>query len=231
MRGVAGYVLGAVVLALLGGVCLTASRLDRDIAQAQQHLVTLRHDDPDATFERAERYFEYASRLPWIGNAPLNDVRARKAALQYWQRQYGRIVPQETNPVAAIASDNVELQLVVANAVHRTGQARAKDRQSTLDGLDAAINGYLTVLKNSTRHEDAAYNYEYLVRLRDDIAKGRRKPGQSDHEEDGPNGRTGGPAPEASKANEFKIYIPLESDELQQGGGAAGRAAPKERKG
>jgi hypothetical protein len=228
MKRITGYLLGAAVLALLGVVCLAGERVDREMARAQQNLATLNYDEPEATFETAERYFEYGSRLPWIGNGPLNDVRARKAALYYWQRQYGAIVPQQTDPVGAIAPDNVELQLVVANAVYRTGQAQAKDRRTTLQALDAGINAYFAVLKNAKRHEDAAYNYEYLVRLRADIDKGRRKPELARADPNGPLGRPG-MVPQESSTGNFKIYIPLDSQELKAG--QAGKALPKGRKG
>jgi hypothetical protein len=230
MKGVIGYVVGAVVLATLGGVLLTASRLDRRIAETQRNLVTQNDGESLTTFDTAERYYGYASRLPWIGNGPLNDVRARRATLQYWQRQYGTIVPQGTEPVATVEADNIDLQMVVANAVFRMGQAGSKDRQTTLDALDTSINAYLTVMKNTTRHENAAYNYEYLVRLRQEVEKGRRKPGGSDAD-DGPEGRGGGPSPEQGNKSDFKVYIPLESEELQQGSGSSGKAAPTEKKG
>ena len=45
-----------------------------------------------------------------------------------------------------------------------------------MQALDAGINGYLAVLKNTREQEDAAFNYEYLVRLRDEVDKGKRKP-------------------------------------------------------
>ena len=45
-----------------------------------------------------------------------------------------------------------------------------------MQALNEAATGYLTVLKNNTWHEDAAYNYEYIVRLRDELAKGRQPP-------------------------------------------------------
>ena len=228
MKRITGYLLGAALLALLGAVCLAADRLDREMAHAQQNLATLNYDDPEATFETAERYFEYGSRIPWVGNGPLNDVRARKAALYYWQQQYGAIVPQQTDPVGAIAPDNVELQLVVANAVYRTGQAQAKDRRTTLQALDAGINAYFTVLKNAKRHEDAAYNYEYLVRLRADVDKGRRKPELS-RALNGPLGRPGIVPPQDSNMGNFKILVPLDSQELKAG--QAGKALPKGRKG
>ncbi len=230
MKSVIGYVVAAIVAALLGGVLLTASRLDRDLAQSQENLVTQKYAESLATFDTAERYYGYASRLPWIGSGPLNDVRARRATSQYWQRQYATIVPQGTEPVATVDEDNIALQMVVANAVFRVGQAGSKNKQSTLDALDTSINAYLTVLKNTPRHETAAYNYEYLVRLRQEVEKGRRKPGEGEGE-DGPEGRGGGPTPEQGNMNDFKIYIPLESEELQQGSGSSGKAAPTEKKG
>lgn len=228
MRAITGWLLGALVLALVGGVCLAAGLLDREMAHAQQHVVSGDYDEPQAILETSERYFEYASRLPWIGNGPLNDVRARKAALHYWQQQYQAIVPEIADPVGNVASDNIELQLVVANAMYRIGQAEAKDKQTTIAALDAGINAYLTVLKNAARQEPAAYNYEYLVRLRDDIAKGRRKT-EPPPEAVGPFGRQGGP-PSVSDKKEFQIYVPLESSEAGKAAGA-GKAAPMKRKG
>lgn len=230
MKSVIGYIVAAIAFTFLGGVLLTASRLDRGLAESQENLVTQKYAESLATFDTAERYYGYASRLPWIGSAPLNDVRARRATTQYWQRQYAAIVPQGTEPVSTVDENNIALQMVVANAVFRVGQAGSKNKQSTLDALDTSINAYLTVLKNTPRHEDAAYNYEYLVRLRQEVEKGRRKPGEGEGE-DGPEGRGGGPTPEQGNMNDFKIYIPLESEELQQGSGSSGKAAPTEKKG
>ena len=226
MKGIGGFLLGAIALALVGGVCLAASMLDRELAHAQEHVVSGDYDEPVAILDTTERYFEYVSHFPWIGNGPVNDVRARKAALRYWQRQYSKIVPEITDPVGNIASDNIELQLVVANAMYRIGQTEAKDGQITRAALDAAINSYLTVLKNASRQEDAAYNYELLLRLRDDLAKGRRKVESIGVR--GPHGSSG--APLSQGKSEFKIYIPLQSDEIDKSV-TAGKAPPIKRKG
>jgi len=230
MKSLVAFLAGAAVLALVGVVSLTASRLDRDIAESDRQFAVQNYDRVDASFDTVERYYGYASRLPWIGAGPVNRVRARRAAAQYWQSDYGQFVPEEAEPVSAVAPDNVELQLLVANALYRGGRAQAADKESTLAAIDVAMNAYLTVLRNSPGLEDAAYNYEYLVRLRDQVDRGRARPG-SEAGEESPNGRGGAPAPEQGNADEFKIYIPLESEELQEGGGAAGKAAPTERKG
>jgi hypothetical protein len=156
-------------------------------------------------------------------------VRARKAALQYWQRQYDALVPKQPEPVSAVDETNVELQLVVANAAFRVGPSRAKDRDALVQALDEAASGYLTVLKNNTWHEDAAYNYEYVIRLRNDVAKGRRPPAEP-KDDQGDFGESGAPS-DATNSSGFKIYIPLEGEEKNPEGGEAGKAGAKDRKG
>ena len=230
MKGIARYFVAAVALALIGCMCLAVGLLDRGMARAQQNFSTLNYAATEAGFETAERYLEYGSRIPWINTGVLNDVRARKAAVQYWQQRYTTIVPQQADPVSAVAADNIALQLVVANAVYRNAQADAKDRQTTLQATDAGINAYLIVLKNATRQEDAAYNYEYLVRLRDEVDKSRRKPVPPGAEPAGPLGQ-GGTTPTAEGGmRQFKVYVPLELQERIDAG-AAGKASPMKRKG
>ena len=226
---VTGVLIGAAILAIVGSGSLAASRFDREMADAQEHLATLRYDRAAASLGRAERYAQYASSVPWIGSGPANDVLARKAALQYWQRDFGTMVPEQADPLVAIPADNLDLQLVVANAVYRVGQARAKDRRTVILALESGIEAYLTVLKNASRHEQAAFNYEFLVRLKDDIEKGRRKPDLSVEKADTPLGQPGDTA-RARDMGEFKVLVPLESRERDKGT-EAGKAAPLKRKG
>ena len=224
MNTITKYVLAAVVMSLLGGVCVAAGLMDREIARAQQDLAALSVESPDLAADRmdVERYLDYASRVPWIGTKPLNDVRARNAAMRYWQQQYGGLVPAQSDPMSGIAPDNVDLQLVVANAVYRTGRAQATNRQATREAITAGINAYRVVLENSTRNEDAAFNFEYLVRLREEIDRSRRGPGQtpaasaggeaSDHS---PHGRRGLVPPPAD-TREFKSHVPLAPEEQER---------------
>jgi hypothetical protein len=229
MKGIVGFLIGAFVLAALATAALALASLERDMARAEEDINTQNYEAAEPTYHRAERYFQYASHIPGIGNGPLNDIRAREAALHYWQRDYPSIVPQQSDPVAAIPPDNVDLQVVVANAVFRAGSVRAKDRQSALQAIDAGINGYLAVLKNAKVSDDAAYNLEYLVRLRSDIEKGRRKP-TTLNTALSPLGSLGIPAPELKDSGTFKVYIPLDSEERNKIGNA-GKATPKPRKG
>jgi hypothetical protein len=228
MKGIAGYLFATLVLGLLGGISFAAGLFDRGLARAQEDFAARKYDAPEATLETAERYLSYGERIPWIGRGPLHDVRVRRAAVHYWQRQYEDVLSQAAEPADESAND-ASLELVMANAKYRQAQSGAKDRQSTLQALDVGINAYAGVLKSSSRQDEAAYNYEYLVRLREEVDKGRRKPGLPE-EPVGPLGYPGSfPAAEGNM-KDFKTFIPLESDEKRDAGAAA-KAPPMKRKG
>ena len=228
MKAITAYFLLAVVFALAGAFCLGLSRLDRDIAHAQQSVSTLKYDEADEVYARAERYFQYGSRVPWIGNGSLNDVRTRRAQLRYWQGQYATITSQQPDPVGSVPVDNVGLQLVTANAVYRSGRTEAKDKQAILKAIETSIQGYTTILKNTPHQQDAAYNYEFLVRLRDEIMQGRAIP-KNPGEVTDPNGREGFVL-ERGDASGLKLYVPLDKEERDKAGGP-GKVAPIKRKG
>lgn len=228
MKAISVFITAAVILALVSAGFTVAGFLDGDMADAQQRAIAGAHEPLAAALDKAEPYYDYASRLPWVGKGAVNDIRARKAALQYWQQDYSALVQNPEEPFAAIPVENVELQFLVAGALYRQGIAGAKDRATTIAALDVAIDAYQTVLKNADRHERAAYNYELLIRLRNELAKGQRKAVPSPGPE-GPHGRAG--APEIrSDTSDFKVYIPLESGERAKGG-EAGKMAPIKRKG
>jgi len=233
LKAIAPYLVGAVTLAALGGLCLGWSRLDRDMANAQQMLQVADYDAADASLQAVERYYDYVRRVPGVGDRAINDVRARRAAVAYWRGAFDTVLPAErTEPVADIPADNVALQLIVADAVYRNGQPRAKDRAATLRLLDSSISAYRTVLGNARRPEDAssaevaAYNYEMVVRLRGEVVSNRRRtlppPGTRAF---GHQGKPQDPAFE----NEFKKYIPLEKEERDEA--VPGKMPPPVRKG
>src|SRR5687767_5752309 len=229
MKSITGLVIGAVVAVAVGAVGLTTARLQGHMADAQERIATRQYDAARDSLDEAEGYIEYTGWIPGVGDDSLREVRARKAALQYWEGQYEAVLPAQAEPVAGVDETNVELQLVVANAAFRAGLKGEKDRTATVQALNEAAGGYLTVLKNNRWHEDAAYNYEYVVRLRDEVAKGRRPPaGQPDQGAD--LGESGAPSP-ATTLKGFEIYIPLEGNEKTPEGGEAGKAEVKQRKG
>jgi hypothetical protein len=234
MKGIAGLVIAAVILGIAGAACLGASRLDGELARAEESFLTSDYGTADDSLRIVERYVAYARRVPGIGERPANDIRARQAALTYWRGDYAALAPADrTDPVSDVAADNIHLQLIVADAVYRNGQRRVKDRAATLRMLDAAIAAYRTVLGNARLADDAphaeaaAYNYEYVVRLRDELLKGRRRT-VPPAEDEGNLGFEGG-LESGEFEQEFKLYVPLEKEERENT--APGQSPPVLRKG
>jgi hypothetical protein len=230
MRSTIALAIAALVLGLFGVEFRGVARLDSHMADAAERLSTLQYAPAQESLSDAEQYANHARFVPWLGSDARQEIRARQAAVQYWQRQYDTVLPAGAEPVAAVDEQNVELQLVVANTAYRVNQTQFKDKQSTIKALEETAAGYLTVLKNNTWHPDAAYNYEYIIRLRDAAAKGSQPPPPQKNEEESDNGESGAPTPATSQEG-FQIYIPLEQGEKNPTGGEAGKASAKERKG
>lgn len=224
MKGLIGFVAGALVLTAVGMVCLAVWRIEGSFADVREQTATLQFERAQQSLDAAAQYVEYVDWVPRLGSDFRDDVRLRQAVLQYWQRNYDALIAQPVEP-----NTTGDLQLVIANAAYRDGQAHATNRASTLEALDDAVASYATVLRNAPWHPDAAFNYEYIVRLRDEITKGRRPPAPRPEAEDTELGLQGEPA--ATARGKFEIYIPLDKGESQPVGGDAGKAPPGARKG
>jgi hypothetical protein len=200
------------------------------MAAVEEHLATQDYPAAAARLDEASGYAGYARWIPRLGAAVDDDVKAHQAALHYWRRDYAALLPRDADPVGAVEGEPIELQMLVANGAYRAGQRQANDRDSSMQTLQEAIGGYLTVLKSASWDERAAYNYEFLVRVREELAKGKRKQlPPPPEEQDGSNGEAGAPF-EASDTKAFEIYIPLEEAERNKAS-EAGKGAPNARKG
>jgi hypothetical protein len=226
----AAYLTGALVLALMGGVVLGAAAFERHMSSAEENLATLQYEAAAAELDAAASYAGYAKWVPGTGRTAERDLRHRRASLQYWQRQYAQLLPREADPVGAVESEDVALQLLVANGAYRVGQTRGgASRETAVQALDEAMAGYLTVLKSETWDESAAYNFEYVVRLRDDLSSGRMKTLPPPESENASHGSSGAQM-KTAEMDRFEIFVPLESEERSEAA-EAGKAAPNKRKG
>jgi|SRR6187399_2622108 len=231
MKSVAILVVAAIVLAVAGTAAFGVAAFERDMSAVEEYLATQDYAAAAVKLDDASKQVRYARWIPRLGAQAAADIKARRAALHYWQRQYDALLPRDADPVGAVEGEPIELQMLVANGAYRAGQVKAvAGKDASLQTLQEAIGGYLTVLKGPAWDERAAYNYEFLVRVRDDIAKGRRKQlPPPPEEQDGSNGEAGAPF-EATDTKAFEVYIPLEEAERTKAS-EAGKAAPNARKG
>lgn len=235
MKSVIILLLAAIVLAAAGTLAFGVAAFERDMSAVEEYLATQDYAAAATKLDDAARHAGYARWVPRLGTQAAADIKARRAALQYWNREYAALLPRDADPVGAVEGEPVELQMLVANGAYRAGQVKAatKDgagKDATMQTLQEAIGGYLTVLKGPAWDERAAYNYEFLVRVREDIAKGRRKQlPPPPEEQNGSNGEAGAPF-EPTNTKAFEVYIPLEESERNKAS-EAGKAAPNARKG
>jgi hypothetical protein len=236
MRSIGAYVGAALALAALSAVALAAGRLQHGFARADEALVSLDFVESARAYDELERYVGYGRYVPWIGNDALRRIRASRAAVRYWDGDYDALLSLARGEAADGAADT-ELLFIAANAAYRLGLQRAADGPSMLRAVDDARTAYRVVLRDSGNHPDAAFNYEYMLVVRDRIATGGRLTGakpQASDEGAAPvqqtlHGREGGPPPGRSQ-KEFKVYVPEDRDE-RQNDSAPGSDQVRQRKG
>ena len=253
MKSVFGPFIAAVVLALAGGAFWIAGHTESRLADVHKQLATLRYADADTEGDEVEQSLGVERRVPVLGPAAENDLRDARAAAGYWRLDYAAIAPHHDANGVVTESDPAIL-LLSANGAFRASQ-NATDRGDASRRLDNVVKSYGEVLKTQasgcaagaqaceTRAVDAAYNYEFAIRAREMLVRGRpavtakntaRPQLRPTDEQDLPSGSTlhgkpGGPPP-ATDMNQFKIVIPKRGEERKDAPDA-GKGGQKIRKG
>jgi hypothetical protein len=227
----------AVVLALAGAAFWTMGKAEQRLADAHKELVMLRYADAGAESDIAIAEPPLVQRVGGLGRDEIVDARHVKSTADYWQAAYAALEPKR-DAGGSIAETDPDVLLLAANASFRASQGET-DRNLALRRLDAVVKNYAEVLKNG-QAADAAYNYEYAIRVRDALAKARptAKMAAARAADDGDSdlpagptlhGRAGGPPAKTDMA-QFKIVIPKRGEERKDDP-QAGKGGTKVRKG
>jgi hypothetical protein len=234
MKRSAGLVVGALVTALAGGGLLAAGLFDRRIAIAQEDMAVLDFADPAAEYAALERDL---GGYRWVSGPALKEVRHRRAELQYWQRDYADLIQAAESASQPDDEDSIDpdIQVLAANAMFRIAQRGSQDRATLLRNLDRAARAYGEALRLGADQSDVAFNYELVVRLRQEVAAGKRKmlTDQSGDPETDPNmlGDPGLPPPEM-EVQQFQIRVPMDPRDMRQSQEqSAGTGAQRRRRG
>jgi hypothetical protein len=243
MRSVIAPLVVAVLLALVGAAAYMTGQTETRLAEAHKRLATLQYQsaaDATTAAEQNAALIGLSKRLPMTGADADTDVRDVRATTEYWRANYAALAPQR-DAGGMMTEKDPELLFLAANAAFRASQT--SDRIDTLRRLDTVVKTYADVLKNSPGHIDAAYNYEFAVRMRDTLGKqrpGAAKAGAARAAADGTaggdlpagptlHGKPGGPPPQVNM-NQFKIVIPKRGEERNDAPDA-GKGGTKVRKG
>ena len=125
-----------------------ANAADRK-ADARQHIATLQYADVAADVDAVTT-----------------------ATVAYWLGQYGNVAGDTGGDHSAT---DAEVLRTVANAAFRDSQRDPGAGPAAIQRLDGVLQAYVSALKASPRDVEAAYNYEYVARLRDQVARSQGK--------------------------------------------------------
>lgn len=211
----------AVVFAIAAWLCWSESALTARVADSRQDILTLNHANlPALTPQRA-----LSDYLPGDRRRLSDEVRVDESIAAYWLGRY--------HAVAADGGDSAadpDILLAIANAAFREAQRDPAMGQAAAQRLDGVLQAYAAAMKAAASTDvpaavavarDAAYNYEFVSRLRDHVARtpqGRIArtpvPGAPVMGGDLPAGATihggpGGPPPD-TKMEELQTIMPME---------------------
>jgi hypothetical protein len=233
MKRSVGIIVVALVLASAGGICLFAGLFERRMGVAQEDMAVLDFEDPQADYAALQQQLE---KLPWLSPATLREIEVRRATLQYWQQDYSDLAEAAAKPATGNETADPELRLLGANAAFRIAQRGPQNKATVLKNLDAAIRAYAEALRAGNERPDAAFNYELAVRLRQELASGKRKEmpvGDVSEEKTDANmhGDPGEP-PKDMKVEQFQVRIPMDPKDLKsKEDTSAGRGQVRKRRG
>jgi hypothetical protein len=154
----------------------------------------------------------YAARVPILGDDIASAVRDDRASANYWLGRYEALTLQRDSGGALVEHDP-QLLLVAANAAYRTNELEPADRQTSIQRLQAIGTYYADLLKSNPELFDAAYNYEFIARLRASLERSARgSPPPDDKSQPAIHGHPGAPAKGAAP-NKLNIIVPKSGDE------------------
>jgi hypothetical protein len=210
-----GQALIAVLLVAAGAILWRSSEYERRLAAAERDLVTLKY--ADAAAAAATPGGRLANLMP-LSSANA-DAKTLASTAGYWGGDYDKAI------------ENPDAKLLAANAQYRKIREQGGSWQAVVGRMDSLVKLYAEILRENPDNTEAAFNYEYVVRLRAVFAARKMPVPPVDGTAAGLtiHGFEGAP-PEQSDMKKFKMIVPMRPDERLEAE-KAGKGATKVRKG
>jgi len=220
MRVVRNVVCAVVVIGIGAGLW-AAGQLQSRHTTARRAFLMMRYTAPIEEYDAIEPAGRF---LPATWRA---DLQTRRAVSQYWLQQYSLLArPSDRERHAPDRLGGADL-MIIANAAYR-------EIAGTVNGdrLEGVARLYLDVLERDPERVDAAYNYEFVLRRRNALARDRaaKRPSPAGSHAESTLHGTPGAAPAQTDMGHFKIIVPQRPEE-RRSQPDAGSGAAKVRKG
>ena len=206
----------ALLLLAAGAILWRSSETERRLAAAERDLVMLRYSDAATAAQQPGG--RIASLMPGAGRTTA-DAKTVETTAAYWQGNYEAV------------ADNTDAKLLAANAAYRNMRKAGGSWQAVVGRMDTLVKQYAEILRDDPNNMEAAFNYEYIVRLRQVIAARKQPVAPVDAADAGLtiHGFAGAP-PEEADMKKFKMIVPMRPDERLEAE-KAGKGTTKVKKG
>jgi hypothetical protein len=237
MKRILGTAIAMALSFMLAFVSLGIGLYHLEVARAEEALAAFDAARAEGIHARLVKKLETARRIPWIFDKVRADLQVRRSRLAYWRQDYAAIL-KETAAGENEKTLSPSLRFIRGNARYRaiTG---GQNREKVIRELGQSIRDYATTIEADPTFTDAAFNYEYLLMLRNDIADGRRpapsrQRGAQQSQADKMQGVHGeqGAEPDAKTRQRMKVLVPREGDEpLEKQGPLPGKGSAVKKRG
>ncbi len=236
MKRIFGAVMAMTLSVMLAGGAMVIGFYHLEVSRAEEALATFDAARADRIYGHLEETLEIGRHIPWILETVREELQVRRSRLSYLRQDYAAILKKTAGTGEDEKTLSPALRFIRANARYRSITGK-QNREQVIRDLGQSIRDYAKVIETDPTFIDAAFNYEYLVTLRDDIADGRRSlrirhpdaPTSLDrmkavHGEEGAE-------PGAKVRQQMKILVPKEGDEnpIKQGPEPGKGSATKKR--
>lgn len=212
MRKLAMYlILILLVLGMSGSLALYGF-YEFKTAEAVKLFAAFDFRSADGIYQGLEKNLDYGRKMPILLDKWRDELKISRARVKYWEKDYFGLIDDEDSGQDR-ENENPSFRFIRANANYRNVETE-KDKKNLIEGIERAINGYIYTIRNDSENLNAVFNYEYLLRVRNDTSKNKKseKPSSSSQ---GIHGQKGRPV-ESESEEKIKIHIPLDSEEAEK---------------
>jgi hypothetical protein len=193
-----------------------------EIARAEEAIATFNAAQADRIYARLEKTLEIGRRIPWMFEGMHEDLQVRRRRVSYLRQDYAAILEDTDATEENEKTLSPSLRFIRANARYRI-TVDEHNREKVIRGLGQSIGDYARTVEADSMFSDAAFNYEFLLMLRNDIAGGKRpahlkQKGAQGAQSDQQKSIYGeqGAEPASKVQQKMKVLVPKEGDEDPQ---------------
>ncbi len=180
-------------------------------AQATELFAAFDFKSADSIYQNLEKNLDYGQRVPTILDKWRNELKISRARVKYWEKNYSELISNEGQDQDG---ENPNLRFIRANASYRNIESE-KNKKNLAEGMENAIHGYVYTIRNDSENLNAAFNYEYLLRVRSDTTKNKKPSGEPSSLIQGIHGQKGRQV-RGEDEGKIRIHIPLTNEEGEE---------------